>query len=607
MPKTDDLVGRVAASYPVKLTGDTWQRSKWDVEFFAKAYLGIRLHPGQVEFANAYLRRTSSGWRAQYLNITVSAGNRAGKTLTLAIIILHSCVFRMGLEPPEDFNDPVAVNHWGEMPYHWWHFAVEQGPAEQVFGEIATILGGTHAAQKRGCPWTNAMGEGDRLVGVSRIATLSNLQDQYEWATGPKERSEYAWIKFAKEFGGAEVHFRSTKAKALSAIGQNMHGLSFDEAGLEPTLTYLLEEVMHARRLTTGGQFIVISTPSVATSTEFMDLWYKGDPDDPFRDPRRMSLRMSSTLNIGFGMDRETYEALIVGQSEGWIKQNIHGEFIQAHDSWFSKPSVDFAFKEDIPEHEDPVIGMVYLQALDPGLKDKCWSLVFRVTRNGKVRGVSIDRMVGKQTTPGIVALGARDHTAYAMGGRTVIITGVDTTALGGHMFRDLILEAIESIRSIEFGGNGKVKRDMLSDLRSLFDEGRIEMPSGGYWEEVRKQCHNYKLLDRKIEQDLVMALAIIAKLFRSAPRSADEPPSLFDYGPDDKRSGKSGPDLQKSQAEVKAQRERANFAAKDARDGARDLEAEAIERQAVRMARNLRISVDEARRRIVDVGSGGL
>lgn len=511
-----DLVKQVAGTYPMKLTGETWQKSKWDVEFWAKHYLGIILHPGQVEMTHAYLKRTPSRWRAQYLNVTVSAGNRAGKTLALAIIILHSCVFRMGLQPPDDISDPVAVQHWGEMPYHWWHFAVEQAPAEQVFSEIIHILAGTHAAQKRGCPWALMLGEGDREQGAQRIATATQT-DGVAWTTGPKERGEYAWIKLTREFGGADIHFRSTKAKALSAIGQNMHGLSFDEAGLEPNLTYLLEEVMHARRLTTGGQFFVISTPSVATSVEFMDLWYKGDPEDPFRNPRRLSLRMSSTLNIGYGMDEETYEALVYGQPEGWVKQNIHGEFIQAHDAWFNKNSVDAAFREGLPEEEEPVKLGVYLHSLDPGLKDKCWSLVFRVTRAGKVRGVSIDRVVGKQTTRGIVALGARHHNRYAKVA-AYVETGVDTTALGGHMFRDLILEQVPSIRSVEFGGNGKAKREMLSDLRSLFDEGRIEMPQGGLWEEARRQCGNYKLLDRKIEQDIVMGLAIIAKLLRAVP-----------------------------------------------------------------------------------------
>ena len=112
-----------------KPSAESFQRGRWNVAFFAWVYLGILLHPGQVRMCDAYLRRTDSRWRALYLWIMVSAGNRAGKTLCLAIIILHSCVYRMGLQPP-DMKDPVAIERWGHIPYHWWHFAVEQGPCE---------------------------------------------------------------------------------------------------------------------------------------------------------------------------------------------------------------------------------------------------------------------------------------------------------------------------------------------------------------------------------------------------------------------------------------------------------------------------------------------
>jgi hypothetical protein len=492
--------------------------------------------------AEAYLKRTDSRWRAFYLWLLVSAGNRAGKTLGLAVIILHSCVYRMGLQPPE-IQTPKALKHWATMPYHWWHFAVEQAPAEQVFNEIALLLGGRHAAQKEGCPWAEFLGNGDANKGAQAIATLTDTGQGWEWCTGPKERSEYAWIKIASEFGGAQIHFRSTKAKALSAIGQNMHGLSFDEAGLESNLTYLLEEVMHARRIGTGGQFIIISTPSVATSTDFQDLWTKGDPEDPFREARRFSMRMSSRDNIGYGLDEESFYALIEGMPKDWIAQNIDGEFIQAIMAWFRKRSIDAIFREDLPGEEAPSAGMIYLHALDPGLKDKCWSIVFRVTRDRRAIGVSIERMDGKQSTRGIVNLGVSQHRKYAMWRRddpqtgspvqdAYCETGVDTTALGGHMFRELIEEHIP-IRSVEFGGVTQVKRKLLSDLRTAIDEGRIIMPTEGDWREARQQLLNYKLLDRKIEQDLVMGLAIIAKLLRSAPVASDEPPTEFVYGVD--------------------------------------------------------------------------
>jgi hypothetical protein len=517
-----------------------FERGRWDVPRWAWVFLGIKMHPGQVRMADAYLKRTESRWRAFYLWLMVSAGNRAGKTLGLAVIILHSCVYRMGLQPP-NMNSPASIKHWQRIPYHWWHFAVEQAPSEQVFNEIAMLLGGVHPAQKEGCPWSEMLGDGDPVQGAQAIATLTDTGQGWAWCTGPKERSEYAWIKLSPTLGGAQVHFRSTKSKALSAIGQNMHGLSFDEAGLEPNLDYLLEEVMHARRLGTGGQFIIISTPSVATSTDFQDLWIKGDPEDPFRMARRFSMRMSSRDNVGYGLDEESFNALIEGMPEDWIAQNIDGKFIQSVQAWFHKASVDAAFRRGLPAEQEPNEGRVYIQALDPGLKDKCWSLVFEVRPDRSAVGVSIERMSGKQSTRGIVALGVRQHRRYSMWekddpktGEPIqkawCDTGVDTTALGGHMFRELIEEHIP-IRSVEFGGVTQVKRKMLSDLRTAIDEGRIIMPTGGDWREAWNQLLNYRLLDRKIEQDLVMALAIIAKLLRSAPISSNEPPTDFKYG----------------------------------------------------------------------------
>ncbi|MES4793257.1 MAG: hypothetical protein C4321_10030, partial [Chloroflexota bacterium] len=413
---------------------DEFERGRWDVARWALVYLGIRLHPGQIRMAEAYLQRTSSGWRAQNLWIMVSAGNRAGKTLALAVIILHSCVYRMGLKPPDDLSSAAAIRHWATQPYHWWHFAIEQTPAEQVFMEIALILGGRHPAQRDGCPWSDLLGEGDSVKGAQAIATLSDMGHGWPWCNGPKERGEYAWIRLAPQFGGAEIHFRSTKAKALSAIGQNMNGLSMDEAGLEPNLTYLLEEVMHARRLGTGGQFILISTPSIATGTAFQDLWDKGDPESPFREPRRISLRMSSRDNIGYGLDEESFAALISGMSQEWIAQNIDGYFLQSSQAWFNANSVNMIFHADLPEEQEPHPGGVYIQALDPGLKDKCWSVVFEVLPEGKLLGVHIERQWGRQTTRGIVALGVRNHQRYQLGGKAWCETAVDTTALGGHM-----------------------------------------------------------------------------------------------------------------------------------------------------------------------------
>jgi hypothetical protein len=132
------------------------------------------------------------------------------------------------------------------------------------------------------------------------------------------------------------------------------------------------------------------------------------------------------------------------------------------------------------------------------------------------------------------VALGARDHKEYAAGGAE-IETGVDHTALGGHMFKELLEEAIPVVRMVEFGGVIKTKRQLLSDLRTAFDEGRIRLPASGFWAEVQKQCLNYKLADRKLEQDLVMCLAIIVKLARALPLPGEAGVLPWVYGAENK------------------------------------------------------------------------
>ncbi len=513
----------------LKPCAEEFTRGRWDFKRWCWVYFGVLINPGQERFGNLYLKRTESRWRALFLWLMVAAGNRAGKTLGLALIIAHSCTYRMGLEPPDDIRDAAQVEHWGHIPYHWWHFAVEQGPAEQLFTELALLWGGVHPAQHHGCPWS------DQVGGAEKIVTMTDT-GLGPWCTGPKERGEYAWIRFAPEFGGAEIHFRSTKAKALSSIGANMHGLSMDEAGLEPNLIWLINEIFHARRIGTGGQLILISTPSIETSVAFQDTWATGDPEDPFREKYRISMRISSRENVGYGLDQETLDRMMEGQSPEWIAQNIDGMFIQAALAWFHTPSVAAIFKDDLPEAEEPRPGQVYIHALDPGLKDKCWSMVFKVLPSGKAVGVSLDRQPGKQTTRGIVRLGKRDHLRFLQDGKAMIETGVDTTGAGGHMFRDLLEDDDEdykgiSVRSVEFGGTSQVKRKLLSDARTAVEDEKLIMPAGGYWAEVRKQLRNYTYLDRKIEQDLVMCIAIIVKLLRSAPEQFSTPAVAFVYG----------------------------------------------------------------------------
>lgn len=476
---------------------------------FASELLGIDMHPGQERMFNAYLMRSKPRWWvALYLTIAVSAGNRAGKTLAVAIIIIHACLYKMGLKPPE--NDREAAS-WMRHPYLWFHFAIAQEIADLVFNEIRMILNGTHPAQKgRGCPLTDAVPD---IV-----------------QTDVKYNGDYRWIVFSQGVGGAEVHFRTTGERAIGSLGRDMNGISFDECGFEPKLTFIYDQVLHLRRLGTGGQMILISTPTEGL-TEFSDLWFRGDPAAPDQQPRKMSLRMSTRENIGFGIDQEMFDSLVADMDPELIAQNIDGHFIQGSSAYFNAGAVDRAFRDDLPEMESAQDKCAYVQGVDPALRhDATWSIVGKVTSGAQgdteITGVRAQRIRGKQTTEAIVSLAMDAHNAYDVrrsGLNSVCYTALDATGFGGKMFREALEREIPTVRSIEFGGSLQKKRKLLGDLRTMIDTGRIRFPRSGPWLQVRRQLLGYKLDDKSIEQDAVMALACLVAEARRTPGDASD------------------------------------------------------------------------------------
>jgi hypothetical protein len=270
------------------LTQELLAPYRYDIPGFARNVLNIELHPGQIEYANTVMARGMDGWSPAYHTIALSSGNRAGKTMVLAIIIFHSVLYKIGARPPseEDFADIKTLRRWRASTYMWFHFAIQQEIAELVYTEIVNFLSGTHVAQKgKGCVLTELM------------PTVAQWERKYN--------GDYRWIVLDDRLGGGQIHFRTTAERGVGTLGRDMHGISFDEAGFEAKLTYIINNVMHLRRLGTGGQLLLVSTPEEGL-TEFADYWLMGEPGAPDRHKGRMSVRMSTRDNVGFGINQKT-------------------------------------------------------------------------------------------------------------------------------------------------------------------------------------------------------------------------------------------------------------------------------------------------------------
>lgn len=487
---------------------------------FCRRLLGIDCHVGQLAFAATVLvRHRSSGDTARFLTLMLSSGNRAGKTALLAMLIIYCCLTKLNRPAITPDSTEEQADRHRKLEYHWYHFGIAQEVADLVYNDMVRILSGNHEGQQgKGCP----------LTSKGPVAT---------WDL--KEYGDYRWIRFIAEVGGAEVHFRTTGEKALGSLGKDMHGVSFDEAGIERNLDFLIKEVFNLRRLGTGGQLIMVSTPSEDLGTAFADNWELGNPANRDRLESWCSMRMSTRDNIGYGLDETMFDRLIADMDERTIRQNIDGEFLQAKASYFNGANVERVFTSGLPERMLPQKRGIYLQGGDPAKsQDSMWRIVLKLVPNREdptrpyLVGVDAAQRSGQKSTEAMVGMIYDGWTSYErqkLGSRCY--TAIDATGFGGKMFREALSLEIPNVINVEFGGTIQKKRKLLGDLRTLIDEGRLILPKTGIWLKVRRQLLGYKLEDRGIEQDAVMALVCAVYLLRQTAVDGEEARPFDLYG----------------------------------------------------------------------------
>lgn len=479
---------------------------RWDIPLFSRDVLGITLHPGQIRFADAVIKRSANGLSARYLTLALSSGNRAGKTLVLAIIVLHSTFYKTGVAVP-NYEDEASVLAHQARRYVWYHFGISIDVAGLLFEEATAILRGIHVAQKAGCPLVLDMGKA-----VMQVSGNKNLP----------------WLQWHEYLGGGRIEFKTSGEKAIGQLGRDMDGISFDECGFEPNLDFIVNEVLHMRRLSTGGQLILISTPSQGFN-QFYDQWERGDPESPVRLDDCMSLRMSTRDNVGYGISQDMLDRMIAQMPPHLIPQNIDGGFIQGDQAFFDPKAVDHMFDPALPYSQQPEWDGHYIQGVDPALShDATWSIALRVNPlDNTCTGVQVRRLEGKQTVQRVVDLITNTHLSFngdtvghdrqsRVSGGVLITgkceTGVDTTGFGGKVLQDMLRQIIGA-RSVEFGGTKANKTKLLTDLKALIEQGRFRLPRQGVWLDLRSQLLAYKLADRKLATDGVMALAVAARI----------------------------------------------------------------------------------------------
>ena len=459
-----------------------------DIVVFAEQILGIALNRAQKRWFRVLAKMGEHGpeWLNKY--IVLVAGNQVGKSIGIAIIILWACWNKVGVPRLPDDQD-----RWADSAYQWFHLAPTQQQAYLVLKDIQRIVAGTHEAQDVGRK------RGLRFRFPRQFVQFSKVED-------------YDGMQLVN---GAVVQFRTTDDKAKALQGRRAAGISYDEAAFEDHLKSVINETLMMRLVSTGGPLLLVSTPNgindyyevvreiQTNGEETADMTWE------WRSVKRALVWSTVADNVGFGLSAE-----IVAERESTLdaatkEQQLRGAFLEPAEAFFV-PTTNFieAFVAHLPDVQEPLKDHQYVIFWDTSAQTDPVAVIILDVTTRPFTGVYFRHY---RTPPRVdqLLLDIRAlHGLYNAGGSKAL-TGWDATGMGGVQLKQL-LSGISPSRPLNFGGP-KAKIDMLTNLRAAMSTKQLLLPKT--WHRVEREIVNYRLDDKKIQQDCVMSLAGAAQL----------------------------------------------------------------------------------------------
>lgn len=175
-----------------------------DPVFFAREFLEIEPHPGQIEWLSKSIHSEN----------LLHTGNRWGKSLVQAIKILHRCIFKV-----RDIRYDKAKK------YQAMNCSITLDQAKIIFNNVKRLI------------------KGNKLMEM--------LVNCYRYTPYPR-------IYFGNE---AVFTARSTQRRGEYILGQDYDYVCFDEAAFEPEFEYVVNEVLLLRLADRNGMIDYVSTP----------------------------------------------------------------------------------------------------------------------------------------------------------------------------------------------------------------------------------------------------------------------------------------------------------------------------------------------------------
>lgn len=309
-------------------TQDWIRAGRTDIALWAYRGLGIKLHPKQVEAAEAVLR----GEAAYFL---LTWANRAGKSLLLCVIHMHRLFYKLGIAPPRNEHERKL---WEAQAYRTLHCSPLNELAGRAWEAIGEIIKGTSPAQRD---------ENNKR----RPAPLAQM-----FAT-TKERSETgADHILLRCLTGATMDFRSTEGRAARLEGGDWYLITWDEwpsCENPDDVRFILDNRLTARAADHEAPIVLTGTITEMTehiAKEFIGYCTDPENEDWWGNTAERAVNPNSSQK---SMDRaaralgqEDYDRSVRG-----IPGGVKGRMFP---SWLIEPAFDPKLPESQVPDKDP-------------------------------------------------------------------------------------------------------------------------------------------------------------------------------------------------------------------------------------------------------------
>ena len=459
---------------------------------FARVFLGIQLHPGQVEWIEKSTKR---------INI-LRPGNRYGKTFVAAVKHIWHCMCKPRLD-----GMVLTNNEWLRVEYQVLNF----GPTYEL-GRGALQL-------------ARDIVQGNILLPTGQT-NKSLLKD---WAI-TEDRCDAAQLPYISFITGAKLLGRS-----YSEMGSafKMKGLAYvagDECADIDELWTFVNNTLLPRVVQFNGNIDLVGTPQ-PEGHDYVRMIEMAE-----EDMARADYATRGTFYTQRGrMYENVYLPKIAIQEIERIadpvlrEQIINGEYVEVGDKYFGFDRIQNAVDSELQLQEYGEPGRLYITAADFAGGESAWAdytVILTIDYTEEPYKVVGFRRFKGGDVPIPMQYKIVEETVTAFGSKLII----DSSALGGKNAL-AFLGHLNPI-SQEYGPtkSSTLKADMLATLKIALDGGQSltrkrerEIVNGdwtektGEWGLIRipniatiiNELQNYKVEDTKLRTDTVMALAM--------------------------------------------------------------------------------------------------